>query len=685
MSAPFPGESIQDYRERRKAEMKGTQAAPGAGFEAKKAQVAAQHGSWSGGAPKRAVNLDTARQDADEVERARSQGSGKSSRMVKALDPEAIAAADAEMKGMKDKDVKALSEQRQAMNAASTGRKTVSAEEIALRGTGKEQTPSPAAAPKAAPKAARTPRPATKAGPVTTTHAPVQSRATDEAIGRSAGPAPAVPGDGTKAPRASLLPGGRVQKPESTPAPAPAANPVPTGHADASPNTGSTAADRFDTGGRRGMLYGPGVSTPKPKLGRDITYGVQSPTSPAANTRKSYEAHIAGGGSADSYWAARDAKKATPTTGKATKSSATPASSEPVLSRTRSVPAAPGAAGVGSQPRHVESASLGEAPSRPASSAPPATPPKAPRTSSRPAVVDEGPSVRSAPPKAPSAAMGGGQWQPGTGQQHPMAAHIAKTLASGLSGLNDIGKTPPSAPSMPSAGPSTPSAPVAPAPSRAGRSTGAPRSPEVGGGRGGIHQSGEVNIGGDNHGTITHNHNTYNVVHGDNYGSIGNVEGNAGPGRNPGGRPGGPGNAGGRPGTARGQHGAHADIWVRDATGTHSARAGFDHLTGRTGGHGERLATPAATTSGTHGGSQRPLANSSRVPTFTPHPQQSPSGTGTTHNWQGPAGGVQHPASGIGTARPTPRPGFHPSGGRGSRPSGGPGVPPLNRVNWDGE
>lgn len=77
--------------------------------------------------------------------------------------------------------------------------------------------------------------------------------------------------------------------------------------------TGGTHTNNWGRPESQGMQYGPNKGErfgAKPKLGRDITYGVQSPTSPAAKMRQGYQSHIAGGGTTESYWADRDAKKA---------------------------------------------------------------------------------------------------------------------------------------------------------------------------------------------------------------------------------------------------------------------------------------------------------------------------------------------------------------------------------------
>lgn len=174
---------------------------------------------------------------------------------------------------------------------------------------------------------------------------------------------------------------------------------------------------------------------------------------------------------------------------------------------------------------------------------------------------------------------------------------------------------------------------VSPAPSRsAGGSSG--------GARPGLHVS-DHSVGGDNHGTINHNdysnHSIYNV----NYGTQGNVGHDYGTSRGGGRAP----SSSGR--GNMGHAGGHekADVWVRDGSGTHSLRGTIDHVTGRTNGAGHL--TAAAKAADSHGGTQKPIAGGPRSAASAP---TTPLGTGTTSNWQGPQGGVQHPASGIGTA-----------------------------------
>jgi hypothetical protein len=182
-----------------------------------------------------------------------------------------------------------------------------------------------------------------------------------------------------------------------------------------------------------------------------------------------------------------------------------------------------------------------------------------------------------------------------------------------------------------------------------GRSGAAPRSAEVGGGRvsggsaGGLHIANEGN---DNHfeniGNVTHN----TTVH--NYGTMtGNTIGNAGgAARGPGGS--GTGGGRGRPGGGNGgEGGSHFDAWYKDSTGHHGLRQGLDHIAGRTGGSGERLDKEPGRR--TVGGTQRPIKGSPRAAGATsPVPA---TGTGTTHNWQGPVAAPVASASGNGTAQ----------------------------------
>lgn len=255
-----------------------------------------------------------------------------------------------------------------------------------------------------------------------------------------------------------------------------------------------------------------------------------------------------------------------------------------------------------------------------------------PAPSARPAVLGGGPS-KSPVPLAPAhvAPKISGQRTPVSAQQMEMAGG---------------GAEPPKPPigHAPMVGPA--------GPGRSGRTGAAPRG-EIGGGRGGnVVTGGEssVNIGGANYGTVTSTHHVYNI----NYGQAGHI-GNVGTG-GPGARPGG-GSAGREPGEGREPKagaGVKGDIWYKDVSGKHGLRAGVEHVTGQTGGHGEKLPKPAQVKGGGSilGGQQKPISGSPRA--AGAQTTAAPSTTGTTLNWQGPQGGVKMPGSGIGSAGHSP-------------------------------
>lgn len=102
------------------------------------------------------------------------------------------------------------------------------------------------------------------------------------------------------------------------PAPKAEAPAVQPAAVQSSPQLGGAA----QRAGAQGKVNRVGLETGKPKLGKDITYfgapgGPKAPeegkkAAPAYNTQQSYQKHIAGGGSPESYWQERDAKKAAP-------------------------------------------------------------------------------------------------------------------------------------------------------------------------------------------------------------------------------------------------------------------------------------------------------------------------------------------------------------------------------------
>lgn len=249
---------------------------------------------------KKVVNLDRAADEEDAVAAAhKSMGRG-----VQALDMEAIKRADKELAGY-DKKPKAEKEAidssrlAQAQSGLKEARNAPDIDAIVTRKAPEEVAPAPRSA---KPRAARK-------SPVTTTKKRVEAP-TAEA------PAPSTESRATTTETPAAVQG-------------------------STQFSGMMAAH-----GQHGNLVN--VEGPKPKLGKDITYfgavgGPKAPEEgkrggPAYNTQQAYKKHVAGGGTADTYWAERDAKKAaTPASKKSkaeTPETPVPAAEAPVAAET---------------------------------------------------------------------------------------------------------------------------------------------------------------------------------------------------------------------------------------------------------------------------------------------------------------------------------------------------------------
>lgn len=386
------------------------------------------------------------------------------------------------------------------------------------------------------------------------------------------------------------------QRPAPAATAAPVANPATASPVATSPNSGVTAADRFVP---RGGLDRAAIGAGKPKIGSEVTHGINATRGPVANTRRQYQEHIAGGGNDESYWAARDAKK-----------SAKPAAKAPAVATVEPI----------AQPK--------SAPSTPVNAVPPKRPtPSAPITPQTgggtvpPLKTPPMPSRASTPQNTPMAAPQAAKAQPSSAPVETPRATPGRTVSpvvtpSSPTGTGRPGVTPPARVERPESV-----------------------------GRGGLHQHGEhnVNVGGHNYGSITQNNNTYNVNYGVNNGSMGNVE--HGYGR--GGRAAGTGHSGGHAGGhAMHGHEPHFDIWARDANGLHSLHHTVQEVTGKVDGRGHKMPSQRQS-----GGNQQPLNGSPRATGGT---SPAPASTGTTLNWQGPAHQNPTSASGNGTANGTP-------------------------------
>jgi hypothetical protein len=282
------------------------------------------------------LNLNTAAEDDDNVNASRKAVKGG----VQKLDPEAIKAADAEVnatykeKGMKGAEEHFVGQAQQGLKAARTVR---SSEEIDA------QHSAPAAAPVAASKPAA--KKATTAGPVT-------SRNASAAQGAAAPVAPSAPRN-IPAQSASVAATGRFQDMLK---------------GDARGTLGSASI---------GSPYGTtkaGKAAAAPADRRSVTSGPI-----AGKMRDKYDAHVAGGGSAEDYHAPKVAKL-TEKYG----SGGTPTTPKPAAS----APAAP------SKPAVANPAPMAPTPGSPAPTAPASKPAPAAKTvASSPSPAMSGPKV----------------------------------------------------------------------------------------------------------------------------------------------------------------------------------------------------------------------------------------------------------------------------------------------------
>lgn len=404
--------------------------------------------------------------------------------------------------------------------------------------------------------------------------------------------------------------------------PAPQA-PVPAGNATpAAPNAPTTPpADasggnsRFvgNPNGRKGMLYGPEVTTDRPVMGRDITYthkkgetpgtrGAETPV--AAKQREGYANHVNGGGNSDSYWAERDAAKA----GKTAKAAAKTAKAAPAATST---PAA-------QTPTRGEAFTEG-------SSGPAAQSPK----SGWPVTYSDDVSKTGRSPQGTEARELGQKGRLDLNLPDRWGASDTPAPTAPAASAGRTGRT--------SAGGGTP------------RSA-APRSNGSGGG--GAARGTGFSVGDNNSGDFSNVGNTYNIhnhnisVGGDvNGSSIGN-EGGGGGGPRGGTAP------RGRAAVKNREEGPKADAWITTAQGTASARGTFDSLTGRSDGAGKRVGgTPSGPARGSEsrGGQQNDISTSSRR-ARTAVPDGGTNETGSTRDWRGPQYQAYQSPTGNGTA-----------------------------------
>jgi hypothetical protein len=643
MAGPMAGESLEQYRARRKAEMAG-QPAPEAGFEAAKAKVAEkQKAKEVALAPaKKGIDLDRAAQDADELNATHKKLAGG----VKALDMDAIKAAD------KDKEWRGKSEEEQVAVAKSKPAKPAGVA---------HSTSTPGSAPQTSMGAALS-----KAG-MTSEQMQDKIHHDSSQDTASTGKVDAgLPGTVNKKLDAATIArnngGGRGTSGGDVAAAASA-----VAGRTISPSEAAAARGRSDQGTRKNG----GI--------RERTPGgrIQKPVAPAAAPQaatpsqgvfgtqlhaRAFAAAVGQNGPSSQLSAKPVAR---PVAVQAPVSNPAPIAPAPASKPTPAAPSAPttqppvapaseaqkpqqrygrfdkdtgqgtlfGTSGMRKGNRVGDR--MGELPEHDYTAAPGRNQPSMITDKGRISVnakaPDGGQKPRSAPQKPAVLKDDGAQRIETTGA----AAHVSQqqmAQASPTPVAEHVDTVP---------GPAS----VAEAPRRLGRSTESPRG-EMGGGHmarpgGGLHVTGDNN---SNIGNVTHNYNY--IVHGDNYGHVGNAEGGRSSGPGNAGRNGNPRIAGGR--APRESEGAKPDIWVKDVNGTHSLREGVEHVTGQTGGRGEKLSKGKATA----GGSQRPIAGTPRssaggvqmaAPSATP-------GTGTTHNWQGPAGGVNMPKSGIGSS-----------------------------------
>lgn len=400
-------------------------------------------------------------------------------------------------------------------------------------------------------------------------------------------------------------PSGESMKLSDKPAPAPkASSPAPVANKAPTPATAPAEPEAAQSVKRSRFVSTDsvtreGLSIAKPKLGSEITYGVDKANSPAAKTRQSYQAHIAGGGTQESYWADRDSRKA--------------------------AKAAPAPAAVVSQPSGNGGTAVTKAPAIPASN------------------YLRDPSLDIRPKAASPAEKKSAPVQPATpAAPVPSRAPVAQNTAINPA---QASKAAPASPSKPAPVSSAPQeeAPRGASPARAA----AARSESTA--RGGLHVEGNQGSIEGGIGNVTHNNNyTYNInntVHGDNYGSIGNIGGgSSGRGGQRGTRPEGSGDSEEGPESRRGNFRLQVNDHVLDVNKR------VDRYTGKTGGMGEKM-PEAKKPAAPHGAPVQSAGPKPSTPVVNQQQMAGASpGTGTTMNQQQTVNKVSHPASGIGTS-----------------------------------
>ena len=662
MSGPDAGESYEQFRARRLAEMSG-QPAPSAGFEEAKKAVAAKQAAKSArlsappaGKTNIVSKLDTAAVDEDERGQAHKRLAGG----VKPLDMEAIKAAD------KDKSWHSKPEAEQVAEAKSAPASKPAGVSYSTSTPGAANQTAMAAAMAKAGVSAPAEAPAAEAKPAAKSPAVKKTTIAPEVAARNNMAAPRGIND-TSVVSGVTAGGSQAERDRARAA-------ATKGSRGSGNKAAEEAAARASTR-RSAASSGPaaGVTPPNPPM----AFGGQFGSSRKAEAF----AHVlnlpAGPSSklSDKPAAAASAPAPAPVNNPA------PHAPTPVSNASPAAPSAPTTQPsgplsrenvIGSKPEkgvspaHMVSSAPGrdwltpQAANRAKAKAPKAAVTEEPALAASPTPKKEPAAGRKAPSSAAavggvnrSAMPSGHDYQGAVAsvgsqpQRTQMAAPQAELAHAGaVSGFSTEPQRPLSAgrTRTPAAGPSGTVG--------GGRSGAAPRSAEVGGGRvssgaaGGLHIANEGN---DNHfeniGNVTHN----TTIH--NYGTMtGNSIGNAG------GAPRGPGAP--RSGGGGGEGGGHApaagtkfNAWYSDSTGHHDLRKGLDHITGRTGGSGEKLDKTRPVV----GGSQRPLKGSVRS-TATAAPQQAASSTGTTHNWTGPVHQSPTSASGNGTAQHNPVP-----------------------------
>lgn len=667
-SAPYPRESLEEYRSRRKAEMAGGPT-PDAGFEAQKAKVAAQHQRVSRQAPagKSAVNLNTAAEDEESVASTHKKLAGG----VKTLDPDKVKAADSDKDWakMSPADQQAIAKGKSgAVHTTETSgphqpAMAAAMEKAGLNRASDKTTPAPvknaqAKAPAQAAVSASTAAQNNMGTPRT------QDNGASTVAGRTAGGSQAERDQARAAATKGTRGGGKSAEAKAasrSASPRSAASGAPAGTSVKGPQfsrIGDHGAEASSAPGRDWLTPSQISGKPSPVSNAapvaPTPAASPSPSAPSTPTSQPSEKPY----SLDKVIGSKPAKGVTP---------AHMASSAPGRdwltpqaankAKAKASAKAPREA-VAEQPALAPSP--GPRPSAPAN-------PTAPSAPSAPAMSEVATVKRDAREARQHAYNNKVLGPPGPRlpQRTPMSPQMDKAAPSApaeklggntgpLPSVSPEGTAPAPRGGRSSGQPSpgVDSGPVvrASGPTGTGRTGSSPRSTEVGGGRGGVHANDHSNaVGGDNYGSMTTNHNTYNVNYGHIGGSQGNVDHASGGSRSSG--SGGGGGGGGNHNAGSGGHGFNA--WYHDSTGHHDLRSGIDHVTGRTDGskHGRGSGTLGGGGSGgTLGGSQRPLRSSPRA--GGGQAAQNPTGTGTTSNWQGPATTHTASASGNGTSLP---------------------------------